>query len=403
MSTERFTIYCHVHAASGRRYVGQTKRGVQARWKQHLADAKKSRGPSYFGAALLKYGKDAFASKVLEVVDTQEAANVAEAKWIAHYDCQAPNGFNLAPGGHVTPFHELTKKKMSANMKKRFEDAAYRRRHAKAMSDQQTIVWASKTPQERRLRQLKVAANLPPEKHIANGQKLNASMSSEVLSARARKRWEGLSDERKVEIIARATTAAANLTPEQHRARMLKSWATRKATCNYGRAVKPLAVRTPEPLLTSDHLHGRKKHRKLPRFFSTCSGQILYGQSFTVPENVPSSVPHAMPTAMHDLQPVPAVAGHDHEPMSPLQCATSPLVDSTQHRPPESSVCGDVASSIDVSSTVLTGTSVAASDGTPCGSFCPPPQASGHVKTRISRALVMTQPDALSFPMQGGA
>jgi len=101
----RFTIYCHIHIKSGRRYVGLTKRTMMQRWHGHVSCAnKQTKGWSHFANAIRKYGKDAFSHEVLEVCHSLEEANAAEQRWIRDLDVTNPEkGFNLAPGGDHRP------------------------------------------------------------------------------------------------------------------------------------------------------------------------------------------------------------------------------------------------------------------------------------------------------------
>lgn len=100
-----FTIYCHTHRESGRRYVGQTKKTMLQRWNQHayqasITTSKRSR----FCNAIRKYGKDAFDHEVLETCSTIEEANAAEEKWIVHFNARDPLfGFNIQRGGLHVP------------------------------------------------------------------------------------------------------------------------------------------------------------------------------------------------------------------------------------------------------------------------------------------------------------
>ena len=100
-----WTIYCHTHIESGRRYVGLTSQTWRKRWKNHMSAAKSSKGGRWhFPNAIRKYGKDAFSHEVLEISGTLEEANSAEEKWIAHFDSRNPKkGFNLEKGGGHTP------------------------------------------------------------------------------------------------------------------------------------------------------------------------------------------------------------------------------------------------------------------------------------------------------------
>ncbi|KKM23993.1 hypothetical protein LCGC14_1609580 [marine sediment metagenome] len=105
-----WTIYCHIHNITGRRYVGLTSQTWQERWKNQVHVAKSSKGGRWhFPNAIRKYGKDAFSHKVLGVCDTLEEANIAEIRWIEHFDTRNPEkGFNLAKGGKHVP-HPIRK------------------------------------------------------------------------------------------------------------------------------------------------------------------------------------------------------------------------------------------------------------------------------------------------------
>lgn len=100
-----FTIYCHIHTESGRRYVGQTKKTMLKRWNQHVYTANgKMKGWSHFANAIRVYGKDAFSHEVLEVCHDLDSANEAEKRWIAHFDTTNPEkGFNFKSGGDHQP------------------------------------------------------------------------------------------------------------------------------------------------------------------------------------------------------------------------------------------------------------------------------------------------------------
>ncbi len=105
MKPKTWTIYCHIHVESGRRYIGLTIKTMMHRWNQHCAQAKSSKGGRWhFPNAIRKYGKDAFSHEVLEICSTLEEANAAEERWIDFYDSRNPEkGFNLAKGGQHVP------------------------------------------------------------------------------------------------------------------------------------------------------------------------------------------------------------------------------------------------------------------------------------------------------------
>lgn len=101
-----YTIYCHIHVGSERRYVGLTKLTMMKRWNQHIYNSRKKTGVgcAHFWAAIRKYGPEAFEHLVLETCETLEEANAAEIRWIEHYNTRDPEfGFNLADGGQHRP------------------------------------------------------------------------------------------------------------------------------------------------------------------------------------------------------------------------------------------------------------------------------------------------------------
>ena len=100
----RYTIYCHIHIESGRRYIGLTQRTMSQRWSQHVSQSKHAKKLWHFPNAIRKYGKDAFSHEVLEVCSTLEEANIREEFWIEHFKTRDSQfGFNIAPGGQHIP------------------------------------------------------------------------------------------------------------------------------------------------------------------------------------------------------------------------------------------------------------------------------------------------------------
>lgn len=95
-------IYVVINKLNGMKYVGQTRRTVEARWKNHLAVLKSD--INYFHNSILKYGEQNFS---ISEVDRFEAENIAlltkklnelEIYYISKYDTLCPNGYNLTKG-----------------------------------------------------------------------------------------------------------------------------------------------------------------------------------------------------------------------------------------------------------------------------------------------------------------
>jgi group I intron endonuclease len=124
-----WTIYCHTHIETGRRYIGQTKNDMSRRWRDHVRSAKSPAAGWFFAAAIRKYGAEAFSHRVLEVCGTLEEANDAEAAWIDSFSTRHPEfGFNLRPGGRLKTIPQSkasTRSKISDAARKHWADPEF--------------------------------------------------------------------------------------------------------------------------------------------------------------------------------------------------------------------------------------------------------------------------------------
>lgn len=91
-------VYCHT-SPCGKKYVGVSSRGWEARWQDHVQDSETG-SDLLFACAIRKYGADCFDHEVLEQCKTAEEASAAEVRWIAQLDTNGPNGYNGTRGGY---------------------------------------------------------------------------------------------------------------------------------------------------------------------------------------------------------------------------------------------------------------------------------------------------------------
>lgn len=88
-------IYRITNNLNGMIYIGQTRRTVAERVKQHIYQQSK------IGKAMTKYGTENFSIDVIDRADTQEELDSLERFWIAFYNtCE--NGYNTLSGGKPT-------------------------------------------------------------------------------------------------------------------------------------------------------------------------------------------------------------------------------------------------------------------------------------------------------------
>lgn len=92
----------HTCLTSNKRYIGQTSKTMEQRWKQHCWCAKNQPLGSHFTRAIAAYGEDCWQHDVLEEgIQNPEDANAAERKWIFHFRSFEPEkGYNISLGGN---------------------------------------------------------------------------------------------------------------------------------------------------------------------------------------------------------------------------------------------------------------------------------------------------------------
>ena len=90
-------VYVHTCTTNEKSYVGQTTRGMDARWREHI----KERRNRAFSSAIRKYGADVFEHRILSVAYSQAELDNLERIWIILLQTKTPNGYNLTAGGEA--------------------------------------------------------------------------------------------------------------------------------------------------------------------------------------------------------------------------------------------------------------------------------------------------------------
>ena len=99
-------------------YIGQTIQDLEDRWKGHL---KKNSNCRYLKSAFKKYGVDNFEFQLV-CITFDNCLDDMEIKYIEHYNCLAPNGYNLRLGGNSGKHNEETKRKIGEAVKNRYKN-----------------------------------------------------------------------------------------------------------------------------------------------------------------------------------------------------------------------------------------------------------------------------------------
>lgn len=98
-------IYVITNDINGKQYVGKTNNTIEERFKEHIADSKKSRcekRPLY--SAMNKYGVEHFHIQIVEECSIENSAN-REIYWIDKLQTYGHNGYNATRGGDSKSFY----------------------------------------------------------------------------------------------------------------------------------------------------------------------------------------------------------------------------------------------------------------------------------------------------------
>lgn len=114
-------IYMITNQIDGKKYIGQTRRTLEERWREHLHSA---RQPSrhkqcpYLYAAMNKYGFENFSVRIIDDADSQEELDDIEELWISKLGTTDRRfGYNISFGGASPCSNPETRAKLSASLK----------------------------------------------------------------------------------------------------------------------------------------------------------------------------------------------------------------------------------------------------------------------------------------------
>src|SRR3990167_1700346 len=93
---QAYLIRCLI---DGKVYIGITSRSLRARWNEHLYESRRGRARMTVAWAIAKHGAENFRIEALCCARSWADICATEQALIAQYDCIAPRGYNLRPGG----------------------------------------------------------------------------------------------------------------------------------------------------------------------------------------------------------------------------------------------------------------------------------------------------------------
>ena len=97
-----YEIYKITNVLNKKNYIGITSRGIEVRFKEHLAAARYGKDKYPFHSALKKYGEENFKIEVIDTCDTIEQARLLECKYIKIFHSYIQeDGYNATLGGDI--------------------------------------------------------------------------------------------------------------------------------------------------------------------------------------------------------------------------------------------------------------------------------------------------------------
>lgn len=101
-------IYKVSNLINGKVYIGQTKRSLEARWKQHCHDVKSKHSSFNLQKAIKEFGAENFFIEQIDSAESKEEAKEKEVYWIKFYNAIG-NGYNTSPGGKAGGNRKMVK------------------------------------------------------------------------------------------------------------------------------------------------------------------------------------------------------------------------------------------------------------------------------------------------------
>ncbi len=142
-------IYKITNKINGKCYIGQTIYSLAHRWSGHNVER---RGCVALQEALKKYGKENFCVEELVQCKSLQELNNTEEYFISYYNCIAPNGYNIEPGGNNKTHSAETRRKIGLGNKGKIISAKTKIKMSAATKGEKNPFYGRKHSSETKLK-----------------------------------------------------------------------------------------------------------------------------------------------------------------------------------------------------------------------------------------------------------
>lgn len=133
-------IYVITNTINDKKYIGQTRCGLKARWRAHKYNALTRKENTYLYNSIRKYGIEYFTMDEIDTADNLEKLNKLESHYIKKFNTMTL-GYNLTSGGDACIMSMQTRSNISASIKEYYKNNPISEEQRKEMSKRGKIAW----------------------------------------------------------------------------------------------------------------------------------------------------------------------------------------------------------------------------------------------------------------------
>lgn len=202
-------VYILTNTVNGKKYVGATTRTKRERMGEHLYETRRGRSDNPLYEDMRRYGFEKFDFRVLSVALNKEALAALEIFWTRELCTRSPNGYNLTDGGVGTlgmkHSAEVRAEITARNLGRKDTPATRAKRSESAIGN----------------------TNARGNRGKSKSAEWRAKMSASLIG-NTRGLGRKMSPESRAKLSAAKKTALVKVSPEEKRARAMRSAETRR-------------------------------------------------------------------------------------------------------------------------------------------------------------------------------